>query len=223
MRLPGRGFRFSCLPETAGGAALLLTPVTRNRWPGPSSSRGPASDRLRAEGLGGPASSRGERRPGRPSTCIARWPSVGATDRNEGPCHRRRGIHRIAYLRPALARGHEVVVLDALTPPVHRGVVPAYLSPEVDFYEGDVRDRGLVAKPPASGRRRLPLRRLPGLPARFFAILRRERGLDGLALRDHRRRASRPGPGRGGVIAGGDGRRALPVPDPRRAVSGNAA
>ena len=35
-------------------------------------------------------------------------------------------------------------MLDALTPPVHRGVVPAYLSPDVDFYEGDVRDRGLL-------------------------------------------------------------------------------
>ena len=30
--------------------------------------------------------------------------------------------------------GHEVVVLDALTPPVHRDGVPAYLSPGVDFY-----------------------------------------------------------------------------------------
>jgi dTDP-L-rhamnose 4-epimerase len=42
-----------------------------------------------------------------------------------------------------LALGHDVVVLDALTPPVHRGK-PAYLSPEVDFYQGDVRNRDLV-------------------------------------------------------------------------------
>jgi len=33
-------------------------------------------------------------------------------------------------------------VLDALT--YNRGVVPAYLSPDVDFYKGDVRDRGLL-------------------------------------------------------------------------------
>src|SRR5450432_2205457 len=42
-----------------------------------------------------------------------------------------------------LALGHDVVVLDALTPPVHRGK-PAYLPPEVDFYQGDVRNRDLV-------------------------------------------------------------------------------
>ena len=43
-----------------------------------------------------------------------------------------------------LSLGHEVVVLDALTPPVHRNGEPAYLSPEVDFYSGDVRNRDLV-------------------------------------------------------------------------------
>jgi dTDP-L-rhamnose 4-epimerase len=43
-----------------------------------------------------------------------------------------------------LSLGHEVVVLDALTPPVHRDGEPAYLSPEVDFYAGDVRNRDLV-------------------------------------------------------------------------------
>jgi dTDP-L-rhamnose 4-epimerase len=40
--------------------------------------------------------------------------------------------------------GHEVVVLDALTPPVHRSKRPAYLRPEADFYEGDVRNRDLL-------------------------------------------------------------------------------
>jgi len=44
-----------------------------------------------------------------------------------------------------LARGHEVVVLDALTPPVHRSGRPAYISPDFEFYEGDVRNRDLVA------------------------------------------------------------------------------
>jgi dTDP-L-rhamnose 4-epimerase len=43
-----------------------------------------------------------------------------------------------------LSLGHEVVVLDALTPPVHRGLEPAYLSPGADFYCGDVRNRDLV-------------------------------------------------------------------------------
>jgi len=40
--------------------------------------------------------------------------------------------------------GHDVVVLDALNPPVHRSKRPAYVRPEVDFYEGDVRNRDLV-------------------------------------------------------------------------------
>jgi dTDP-L-rhamnose 4-epimerase len=43
-----------------------------------------------------------------------------------------------------LALGHDVVVLDALTPPVHRNRRPAYVSPGADFYEGDVRNRDLV-------------------------------------------------------------------------------
>ena len=43
-----------------------------------------------------------------------------------------------------LALGHDVVVLDALTPPVHRSGRPAYLSPEADFYQGDARNRDLV-------------------------------------------------------------------------------
>jgi dTDP-L-rhamnose 4-epimerase len=43
-----------------------------------------------------------------------------------------------------LALGHEVIVLDALTPPVHRNGRPAYLSAGADFYEGDVRNRDLM-------------------------------------------------------------------------------
>jgi dTDP-L-rhamnose 4-epimerase len=43
-----------------------------------------------------------------------------------------------------LALGHDVVVLDALTPPVHRNGWPAYLSDKIDFYQGDVRNRDLV-------------------------------------------------------------------------------
>jgi dTDP-L-rhamnose 4-epimerase len=43
-----------------------------------------------------------------------------------------------------LSLGHEVIVLDALTPPVHRNGRPAYLSPGADFYQGDTRNRDLV-------------------------------------------------------------------------------
>ena len=44
-----------------------------------------------------------------------------------------------------LALGHDVVVLDALTAPVHRDGRPEYLSPEIEFYQGDVRNRDLLA------------------------------------------------------------------------------
>src|ERR1700733_6768376 len=52
------------------------------------------------------------------------------------------GSHTRARL---LAEGHEVTVLDALTLPVHRDGVPMYLSPGVEFYKGDVRNRDLLA------------------------------------------------------------------------------
>ena len=118
-----------------------------------------------------------------------------------------------------LALGHDVVVLDALTPPVHRDGQPAYLTPERRLLPGRRPQPRPAREPAAAGRRRLPLRRLPGLPARLLAVLRRERGLDGPDLRDHRGRAPRPRPGRGGVVAVGDGRGALPVPGRRRADS----
>jgi dTDP-L-rhamnose 4-epimerase len=43
-----------------------------------------------------------------------------------------------------LELGHDVVVLDALTRPVHSGGRPDYLHPQIDFYEGDVRNRDLL-------------------------------------------------------------------------------
>ncbi len=43
-----------------------------------------------------------------------------------------------------LALGHDVIVLDALTEPVHRNRRPQYTNPDIDFYEGDVRNRDLV-------------------------------------------------------------------------------
>src|SRR5215470_14971694 len=41
--------------------------------------------------------------------------------------------------------GHDVVVLDALTAPVHRDRKPNYLTPGVDLFVGDVRNRDLLA------------------------------------------------------------------------------
>lgn len=41
--------------------------------------------------------------------------------------------------------GHEVVVLDALTAPVHREGIPSYLTPGVELWVGDVRNRDLLA------------------------------------------------------------------------------
>ena len=52
------------------------------------------------------------------------------------------GSHTVDRL---LALGHEVVVLDALTPPVHRDGKAANPMPDVDFYQGDVRNRDLLA------------------------------------------------------------------------------
>lgn len=43
-----------------------------------------------------------------------------------------------------LALGHDVVILDSLTAPVHQGQQPSYLSPGADFCEGDVRNRDLL-------------------------------------------------------------------------------
>ena len=43
-----------------------------------------------------------------------------------------------------LALGHDVIVLDALTPPVHRDGRPANENPAVDFYQGDTRNRDLL-------------------------------------------------------------------------------
>jgi dTDP-L-rhamnose 4-epimerase len=43
-----------------------------------------------------------------------------------------------------LSLGHEVIVLDALTRPVHRNGRSAYLTPGTDFYQGDTRNRELV-------------------------------------------------------------------------------
>jgi len=53
------------------------------------------------------------------------------------------GSHTVDRL---LELGHDVIVLDALVAPVHRSAErPSYLPKEVDFYQGDVRNRDLLA------------------------------------------------------------------------------
>lgn len=44
-----------------------------------------------------------------------------------------------------VAAGHDVTVLDALTAPVHRDGTPTYLTPGVELFVGDVRNRELLA------------------------------------------------------------------------------
>lgn len=54
------------------------------------------------------------------------------------------GSHTVDHL---LARGYQVRVLDSLAPPVHpTPIKPAYLSPEAEFIQGDVRDRDTLAR-----------------------------------------------------------------------------
>jgi dTDP-L-rhamnose 4-epimerase len=43
-----------------------------------------------------------------------------------------------------IALGHDVMILDALTAPVHRNGKPMYLSPGAEFYQGDTRNRDLL-------------------------------------------------------------------------------
>ena len=96
----------SAMPEIAGGAgscAIL-------RIPGPSRRllprrQGREGIVCETGGSGGPASSPGGRRALRPSMSIARSPSAGAIDGHEDPRYRRRGVHRVTYLRPAACPG----------------------------------------------------------------------------------------------------------------------
>ena len=52
------------------------------------------------------------------------------------------GSHTVDRL---IAEEHEVMVLDALTAPVHRDRKPDYLTPGVELFTGDVRNRDLLA------------------------------------------------------------------------------
>ena len=54
------------------------------------------------------------------------------------------GSHTVDLL---LNKGHEVRILDSLTPPVHQnGSIPAYIPKEVEFIHGDVRDPQALAR-----------------------------------------------------------------------------
>jgi dTDP-L-rhamnose 4-epimerase len=44
-----------------------------------------------------------------------------------------------------IEQGHDVIVLDAITAPVHRDGKPSYLTPGVELFIGDVRNRDLLA------------------------------------------------------------------------------
>ena len=122
-----------------------------------------------------------------------------------------------------LALGHDVMVLDALTQPVHPGGRRrAYLQPGGRLLPG----------------RRPQPRTLANLLRRVDAVyhlaayqdyltglrplFRRQRRLHRPDLRDHRGRAAGPGAGGGGVLAVGHGRGALPVPGRRRAAPRHA-
>ena len=136
----------SAMPETAGGAALLSDPDD------------PATIARAIVEAAGPASARLRRRrpaPGRPVHL--------GRHRGVDPRRLPRGLRAAAgpemkilvtggagfigshTCDRLLALGHEVIVLDALTPPVHRGGKPANTSTGVDFYQGDTRNRDLLA------------------------------------------------------------------------------
>ncbi len=216
----------SAMPETAGGAALLADPHDPESIAdaiveacGPEAGSGCA----RAGPCGRP-SSPGRRPPSAPWRCTAR--STRAT-RGGRPMRILVtggagfiGSHTCDRL---VELGHDVVVLDALTAPVHRDGEPSYLTPGVELFVGDVRNRDLRRQPAAPGGRGLPLRRLPGLPARLRPLHRRQRHLDGDDLRDHRRGAAGSRPGRRRLVAVGDGGGPLPLPRARRADPGHAA
>src|SRR5688500_11791533 len=53
------------------------------------------------------------------------------------------GSHTVDAL---IVRGHQVRVLDSLSPQVHSGGVPAYLSPDVELVEADMRDLEAVRR-----------------------------------------------------------------------------
>ena len=121
----------SAMPETAGGAAILADPKD------PASiaraiveAAGPGRDRLRDLGIQRAASSPGGR-PRRRTLDVYREAAERQAARTEMKILVTGGAGFIGShtCDRLLSLGHEVIVLDALTPPVHRDGQPAYLSP----------------------------------------------------------------------------------------------
>ena len=218
----------SAMPETAGGAALLADPKDPESLADAIvEACGPERERLRAAGpmrageftLG----SHGRAHAG----CVPRGPL--ATSGWEWPPMRilvtgGAGIHRLAHLRPSGRSMATTSWCSMRSPaPVHRDGKPSYLTPGVELYIGDVRNRELAGQPAAPRRRRLPLRGLPGLPDGLRPVHRRQRDVHGHDLRDHRQREAGPEPRRGCLVAGGHGRGTLPLRRARRADTRHAA
>jgi dTDP-L-rhamnose 4-epimerase len=121
-----------------------------------------------------------------------------------------------------LSLGHEVIVLDALTQPFHRNGQPACLSPEIDFYQGDIRNRDLITN---------LLRRVNAvyhfaayqdyLP--YFSRFSHVNVVSTALLYEIIVAERLDLAGRGGLVAVGDGRGALLVSGRRRADAGDAA
>ena len=120
----------SAMPETAGGAAVLSDPERSGvHRPGHRSKRsGRAGTACATQDCGGPASSPGGRRPRRPSMSTARSPSAGGVTEMKILVTGGAGFIGSHTCDRLLELGHEVVVLDALTPPVHRNGQAAHTS-----------------------------------------------------------------------------------------------
>ena len=113
--------------------------------------------------------------------------------------------------------GHDIVVLDALTRPVHQNGRPSYLTPGVELYIGDVRNRELVAH---------LLRRVDAVYhfaayqdyltdfARFTDVNVTSTAMIYEIIVS---RGAGPQPGRGCLVAGGHGRGLYSLPAARRA------
>ena len=136
----------SAMPETAGGAAVLSDPKD------PASiakaiieAAGTGKGRMRDLGLraGRPVHLGGDRRV-HPRRVPRGRRAQGAPTEMKILVTGGAGFIGSHTCDRLLALGHDVIVLDALTPPVHRDGQPAYLSPEADFYQGDTRNRDLL-------------------------------------------------------------------------------
>ena len=194
LRVPGRDLRPSarCPRRRAGGAAgrpgrpRVARPTHRG---GVRAGRGRGC--ARRAGAGREVHLGGDRRAH--ARGLPRGPrGAGRGGRREDPGHRRGGLHRVPHLRPAgraRPRGRR-----ARRP--HRAGAPRRQADLPHAGRGAVRRRRPqprpARQPPAPRRRRLPLRGLPGLPARLRPVHRRQRHLHRPDLRDHRGRAARP-------------------------------